>query len=305
MQSLLIDIGGSGIKYATLRSDEFPVLRNEGRRSNVENSTEGMIAAIAEIYQKFRDEVDNIAVSACMVLDTESGYVYAGGTYNHVCDVNLRDLISRACDDKLVTIESDGDCCLRAELAYGVLQGCKNAAAFVFGSGIGCAFIADGHLIRGHNCAAGEVSWCMADSKYGGGRMTLWGGVSGINFACNRLSKRRGQPEGSANGFDLFRLYREGNKDAVAVLDEMCEEAAKQIFNCCMLLSPEKIAIGGGISSEPELLELICAKMAKHYDAIRYFTSLKCPEIAAAKYHNQANLLGAYARLQETVNEMK
>lgn len=300
MDALLIDIGGSGIKYATLQEETSPELANEGKLSGIENSTQGMVAAISSIYHRF-PQVDAIAVCACMVLDTKTGYVYAGGTYHNIHDVNLAERISAACDNKLVTIESDGDCCLRAELKYGALQGCENAGVFVFGTGIGNAFIIDGHILAGHKAMAGEVSFCAADSKYTTDHPLFWGGVSGMRAACAKLNQKMGREPGTLNGFDLFRLMRTGQPEAAAVFNELCDEAARQIYNICLTLSPEKIAIGGGISREPELLEWLAAGVHAYYKVIESFSACRCPQIVQAQYRNQANLLGAYARLQETV----
>lgn len=301
MQSLLIDIGGSGIKYATLCEETAPALANEGKLSGIANSTDAMVTAITSIYSQFRDQVDAIAVCACMVLNTRTGYVYAGGAYYNIRDVNLAQMISTACDGKPVTIESDGDCCLRAELKYGALLGSENAGVFVFGTGIGNAFIIDGHILVGHNAAAGEVSFCAADSQYAKSKPLFWGGVSGMGAACARLNEKMGMAPGTLNGFDLFRMMRSGQPKAMAVFNDMCDEAARQIYNICLVLSPEKIAIGGGISGEPELLERLTAGIQTHYKRIERFTACRCPQIVQAQYRNQANLIGAYARLQETI----
>lgn len=300
MQALLIDIGGSGIKYATIQEACVPELANEGKISGIENSTEAVVDAIAALHRRF-SFVDAIAVCACMVLDTKTGYVYAGGTYSNIRNVDLGKKIAAACGNKPVTIESDGDCCLRAELRYGALRGKRNAGVFVFGTGIGCAFIVDGHILVGHHAAAGEVSFCAADSKYGGGRPLFWGGVSGMGAACARLNESMGQEPGTLTGFDLFRMVRRGVPEAVSLFDAMCEEAARQIYNACLLFAPESIAIGGGISTEPELLEKLRTGIRARYQMIEKFSACRCPQLLQAQYHNQANLLGAYARLRETI----
>ncbi len=299
MQTLLLDIGGSGIKYAIISDAEAPNLKNMGKFAGVDNGMEEILSAIGQIYGKFRDIVDGVAVCACMVLDTQTGFVYTGGSYTNIKNINLQDAISQVCDGKPVIIESDGDCCLRAELTYGVLQGCENAAVFVFGTGIGCAFIADGHIIRGAGSAAGEVSTCAADSRYADDGPAFWAHVSGVGHTCDRICRRCGLPPHSLDGFDLFRMFRAGEQNAVLALNELCDEAARQIFNYCMLMSPEKIAIGGGISSEPELVVMIRERVEQYYKAIERFAVRKRPVIIAAKYRNQANLLGAYVRLQE------
>ncbi len=132
----------------------------------------------------------------------------------------------------------------------------------------------------------------------------MWAGVSGMGAACARLNAQKGA-DNSMTGVDLFSLVEQGDEAATAIFEDMCDESAKQIYNACLLLAPEKIAIGGGISAQPVFVDSLRRRLQAHYRRIESFSACRCPEVLAARYHNQANLLGAYARLRETLYEVK
>lgn len=299
MCTLAIDIGGSAIKYALISKDTVPALSHIGKIGPIENNLEAVLQAIKRIYYQFQSSVESIAVSACMIVNTENGFVYEGGSYSNIRNVNLRDEISNVCNHLPVVVESDGDCCLKAELRYGSLKGCQNAGVFVFGSGIACAVLIDGIIAKGHLCSAGEVSLCLADSKYSSMDASFWAQVSGVTFACQHLSQHIAPKSSPLNGWDLFHYLRAGNTHASQILNDMCEEAARHIYNYCMLLSPEKIAIGGGISNEPEFIELLKRKIDTLYRQMDAVRPMYHPIVTACTYRNHANLIGAYVRMEE------
>lgn len=302
MRALLIDIGGSGLKYAVATDAGTdaqgaplpPTLADEGVLHGVANSTEAMVAAIRSLWEPRRDQVDAIAICACMVLDTQTGYVYRGGSYHAIEEVNLAELITSACDGTPAVLESDGDCCLRAELRYGSLRGCTNAGVVVFGTGLACAFVVDGHLVVGNRAAAGEVSFCAAAHSENG---PFWASTSGMAAACARLAEREGLEPGSLTGVDLFQQVEQGDERASTVLDEMCDESALQIYNLCLAFAPERLAIGGGISRQPELMRRLLPRVEGYFERIRSFTACRCPELVTARFYNTSNLLGAWDRL--------
>ena len=72
------------------------------------------------------------------------------------------------------------------------------------------------------------------------------------------------------NGKEIFEMANSGDKKVLAGLDKFCNRLAVQIYNLQALFDPEKIAIGGGISAQPLLLELV----EKHIEEM-YQTGLK------------------------------
>ena len=125
------------------------------------DSQEHFLNTLREIYLPHKDEVDGIALSLPGFIDAEQGVVKGGGAlslaYNVGTPVGPR--LAEACGCR-VWIENDGKAAAIAELERGVLKGCRNAAVFIIGTGVGGGLIIDGKLVRGRDCTAGR-KWNM------------------------------------------------------------------------------------------------------------------------------------------------
>ena len=103
----------------------------------------------------------------------------------------------------------------------------------------------------------------------------------------------------SFDGIEIFDMASGGNQNALSAIDEFCRLLAIQIYNVQAFADPEKIAIGGGISAQPLLFELL----NRHLDRIfageaKYGLAVTRPDVVPCKYRNNANLIGAlYAYL--------
>lgn len=72
----------------------------------------------------------------------------------------------------------------------------------------------------------------------------------------NAYRERKALPaDGSMNGKIFFDAVNAGEPDAVEVLEKFCLAVDVQIYNLTVLLDLEKVAIGGGISKQPILIE--------------------------------------------------
>lgn len=98
----------------------------------------------------------------------------------------------------------------------------------------------------------------------------------------------------SYTGIEIFEMAKRGDPAVLAAIDEFCRLLAIQVYNVQAFADPEKIAIGGGISAQPLLFELL----NKHLDRIfaqeaRYGLAVARPQIVGCRYQNGANLIGA------------
>lgn len=86
-------------------------------------------------------------------------------------------------------------------------------------------------------------------------------------------------------------MIKSGNKDVETAVKNVCFKIAVMIFQLQVVIDPETVVIGGGISEEPLFIEYI--QKAVH-DIYSKNTDIPCePHVVACKYHNEANLLGA------------
>ena len=158
MKVMVFDVGGTGIKYSVM--DEQLNRTDTGSTPTPADSQEHFLNTLREIYLPHKDEVDGIALSLPGFIDAEQGVVKGGGAtslaYNVGTPVGPR--LAEACGCR-VWIENDGKAAAIAELERGVLKGCRNAAVFIIGTGVGGGLIIDGKLVRGRDCTAGEYSF--------------------------------------------------------------------------------------------------------------------------------------------------
>ena len=158
MKVMVFDVGGTGIKYSVM--DEQLNRTDTGSTPTPADSQEHFLNTLREIYLPHKDEVDGIALSLPGFIDAERGVVKGGGApslaYNVGTPVGPR--LAEACGCR-VWIENDGKAAAIAELERGVLKGCRNAAVFIIGTGVGGGLIIDGKLVRGRDCTAGEYSF--------------------------------------------------------------------------------------------------------------------------------------------------
>ena len=98
------------------------------------------------------------------------------------------------------------------------------------------------------------------------------------------------------DGRHFFDEVNAGREGALDVLNRFCRQVAMQITNLTILLDLERVAIGGGISRQPILLETIKRCLDELYDNPGpYFdAALPKPEIVLCHYGSEANQVGAY-----------
>ena len=98
------------------------------------------------------------------------------------------------------------------------------------------------------------------------------------------------------NGYEFFALYHAGDPDARAVLDRMAFTAAAQIYNMSVVLDLETVAIGGGISRQDVVIEILREKVAEVYASGPNFMCdyrLRAPRIVRCHFGSEANQVGA------------
>jgi predicted NBD/HSP70 family sugar kinase len=301
MKLMIFDVGGTEIKYSVM--DDRLNRTDAGSVPTPMTNQEDFLDTLAAIYEPHRAEVEGIAVSLPGFVDAESGVVKGGGVllYNIGTPVGPRLAARCGCP---VRLENDGKAAAMAELQAGALQGCRNASVFIIGTGVGGGLIIDGKLVRGRDCTAGEFSFLNTNS-------TAWENEnSALALTCSTTALLRAyraaaqlpeteKPDGRA----FFAKVNEGDETARAVLKAFCKQVAIQIYNLTMLLDIEKVAIGGGISKQPILVETLRAVydelMATHAFGTASASILPRTEIVPCRFSSEANQVGAlYAYMQ-------
>lgn len=265
----------------------------KGKLKAPKESLDHFIDAIAFLQASLSDEITGIAISMPGAINSENGYCYTGGAYTFIKDLPLAELIQDRCLVP-VTIGNDAKCAAEAELAFGVLHGVSDAAVIVLGTGIGGAIILNSHVHEGKNFVAGEFSWVRTDGNDGNNLDKLWisqNGIAGLSGLVHSYLST----DVDYSGLEIFKLAMNGNELVRKAIDEFCRRLAVQIYNLQATFDFEKVAIGGGISVQPLLLELTNKHINEMYEfGCKYDATVTKPQVVICKYKNDANLLGAY-----------
>ena len=287
---LTMDVGGSSIKYALIDSDRN--LTHHGKVPSPHGSRSAQLDAMAGIYEQFRGQVEGIAISYPGIIDSEAGICKTTGALELGLDFPLVQELEARCGVP-VTVMNDAKAAALAEASWGALAGCADGVVIVLGTGIGGALIQDGKVRMGKHFSAGEFSTISMDEHVETIEHT-WCGLNGSSKLITTAAYAKGVDPAAINGEDVFRWVNEGDPAVCMALDRFTAQLAVMIRNLQLIYDPERVAIGGGISQQPKLME----SLQKNLDQLHRMAAIYgMPEaqVVTCKYYNDANLIGAYA----------
>lgn len=297
MEYLVLDIGGSAIKYAVMDEKTNFILKD--KVPTPRDSMESFINVISGLYNKFKDRIEGIAISMPGVIDSKTGHAYSGGALEYIEDINIADLLKKYCNTR-ITVENYGKCAAKAEYWVGSLKNCENAAVIVLGTGIGGGIISNGKILKGNHFSAGEFSFMKTNIDEPQNADNVWCMKNGNNVLCKKYAAKKNMDCSEIDGVKFFELVNNNDSEAIEVLDRFCRNLCVEIFNVQTILDCEKISIGGGISAQPALFEYIKKNMDELYEEFNFPCPIVMAEIVPSKYRNDSNLIGAlYTYLYE------
>lgn len=297
MKYLSIDVGGTFIKYALInyKGEIIEKSKVETPRAESKGTLEDFINILVHIYNKYKSQVEGVAISMPGILDSDTGYLYTSGSIEYASNINLVELLKDKIDVN-VTIENDGKCAALAELWCGELSNVENGAVVVLGTGVGGGIIINGKLHKGSHFSAGEFSYIADGSENTMDLNSYWGMISSVWKLIELVSDKTGIPIKELSGESVFDMINRGEKKALDALDIYSKNLAIKIYNLQVLLDLDLIAIGGGISQQPLLLEYINKNidfLIKNNPLRSISPIIPTPKITTCKFFNDSNLIGA------------
>lgn len=287
---LSLDFGGSALKYAFMRDDG--VFIEKGKVDAPVDSEEQFLDSIMQLFHKYSEEIEGIAISSPGQLNPETGFYYSNGQYPFLKNQSIFDVIAKR-TDVAVSLENDANCAVLAEHKVGSLKGEKNALMLVLGTGIGGGIIINNQLFRGNHFTAGEFSLIRVDGSHESVEHSwmFQGGIMGITKMVQEALQLDEKPD----GVRIFQYVEEGNEAVLSVVDEFTRRLAVQIYNLQAVFDVDKIAIGGGISAQ----QILIMKINEHLEKIyaleeKYSLPPVKPQVLQSSFGNDANLLGAF-----------
>lgn len=161
-----------------------------------------------------------------------------------------------------VVVENDVNLAALGELWFGAGQDANTLVLITVGTGIGAGVIVNGCLYAGTHFMAGEVGYLVPDRTFLGKPLEGFGALerlasgSGIAERARQKLKavRPAEALESLTAEDVFEAARAGECWATEVVDETVDYLAQAIAAIQLVIDPEVILLGGGVSNSADLL---------------------------------------------------
>lgn len=289
---LALDVGGTAIKYAVM--DENADISISGETVTPTTSLDDFIQTLMQIYESVEyTNPEALVISAPGRIDSSTGYFHTGGALGYLNCVNLPEALRNHIPLPICVL-NDAKAAALAELWKGSMEDVNSGLILTLGTGIGGAVIIDGKLWQGHNFAAGEFSGIPVhwDTRTGGYTGT-WANINCTRSMIDRYCAAKNQNPDNMNGKQFFQAIHDGDRLAMNELEWFCETLATGLLGLQLILDVEKIAIGGGISRQPLLIETLNEVMDRQYERKASCIPATRPIVEACRFSSDANLIGA------------
>jgi glucokinase len=298
-----IDVGGTNALGVAIDENGHIVARGHRPTPRGNDSLEPLLDVLFDLSESLGYEGSlGIGVPG---LVTRDGVLRAAPNLDGVADFEVGRLISERLGHH-VEVENDGTCAAVAEWKLGAAAGTENMILITLGTGIGGGMVANGALLRGLNGFAGEFGHMVVDpngpqcpcgrrgcwERYASGSgLAMLARNAAVGRGLDKVVRHAGGDPHAVRGEHVQSAAREGDSEALAVVDEFCRWVALGLSNLTNAFDPEMFVLGGGLADGADLyLEPI----ARWYSELLYQAHLRpLPRVEFARWGPQAGAIGA------------
>ena len=287
---LVFDIGGSSNKYALIENDKIVEKFSSKQEKNMEDLLkffEDKINFFAKSHK-----IDGIGFSSPGTVDSSTGNIYGKSAVEFITEYNFAMEIKNKFNLP-VAIENDANCAALAEIFYGKVD--KNYLAFlIIGSGIGGSITKNGKIMKGKSLEAGEFGYMLLKNE--DGNFDNFSKLATLPNIRRKMIKKYGIDEST---YLIFDKYMQKKEPYITEVDQMFTYLDMGIYNIFYTVNPEKMYLGGAISSDERFVREIKNKLNTGV-----FKSIDI-DISPVSFFNDNNLYGAYANLKQSIEEKR
>ena len=264
-----IDVGGTTVKIAYFDETGKMLEKWEIPTVTAENGTR-ILPDIAASVRAFLND-NNIADSQVLGIGIGvPGPVNAKGVVNKCINLGWGRLdIARELSSLTgfpVKAGNDANVAALGEFWKGGGQGCDNMVFVTLGTGVGGGIVVEGNLLHGAHGSGAEIGHLVLNRDETAvcncgkrGCVEQYCSATGIV----RLAKRHLESTDAPSSLrsienltckDIFDAGREGDKEALAILEQVYAYMGEFLGNVCSVVDPEVVVIGGGVSKAGQVL---------------------------------------------------
>ena len=305
-----VDIGGTTIKMGFFETSG-KLLDKWEIKTDTSNGGENILSDVAKA-------IDNkLAQEAISKNDVQGigigvpGPVCSNGVVNRCVNlgwgvVNVAEQLG-ALTGLSVKVGNDANVAGLGEMWQGGGKGCKDVVMVTLGTGVGGGIIVDGKIVAGFNGAGGEIGHITVNKneieacncgQYG--CLEQYASATGIvRMAKRKLAKsddtttlRNFDP---LTAKDIFDEAKAGDEVAKELVDELGEILGSALSNLVVVVNPEVLVIGGGVSKAGTIL---IDAIQEHFKE-SVFHAARDTRFELATLGNDAGIYGCMAMILE------
>ena len=276
------------------------------------NAQEGQVAVIDRMIKSVYDvaasakleikELAGIGIGVPGLIDSKEGLVFEAANLPGWKDVPIVELFAKEFEVP-IKLENDANAAAYGEYLFGSGKGIDNFIYMTVSTGIGGGAIINGNLYSGANSNASEIGHSIIDfngpkcncGNYGcfeafasGTALARFAKESIDNGRISMISEL--SDHGKIKAEHVFAAAKAGDELALELIDKEAFYLGIGIVNMLAFYNPERIAVGGGVSSEWDMLS---DKVLKVVEERALKPNAKVCTIVKAKLGKNVGLLGA------------
>ena len=259
-----IEIGGTKLQLGVGAGDGSPMVELRRHDVDIARGAAGILEQIASTGRELiaRHGVKRVGFGFGGPIDSTAGKVITSHQVRGWDDWPL----AAWCQETLgrpAALGNDCDAAALAEARFGAGRGARTVFYITVGTGIGGGLAIDGRLHGAGRPAVAEIGHLRPGFAATDSHDTIESRAAGPGIAAAALARWRRDPQadGAADlavraggdfqnvtSKDIAAAAQDGNRFAIAVLDEACRALGWAVATVVTLISPEIVVIGGGVS---------------------------------------------------------
>ena len=301
-----VDIGGTKVSAGVVDLDGN-IISSDRRSTTVSGGVE-LIATITDLIKSLqeRHEIAGIGISIAALISADQGTIVGAPNIANLSKLNFVEELKKSFNMPVVA-ENDANSAMWAEYKFGNAKNLNPVMFFIIGTGMGGGLVIDGKLFKGANGIGAEFGHMIVQPngiKCGcGANGCIEQYASGSALMRYAKEEMKADPikakellkysdaSGDISGATLTTAAKQGNEIALSAFNKQADWLGSACASYTLLLDPQAIVIGGGVVEAGELfLNPVRLAMEKY---MPFAGTHSLPKIIAAKYGNDAGLIGA------------
>jgi len=260
-----IDVGGTKAQAVVIDRSGEVVETMQRPTPRGDQSLDALIDVLVELADAVGHE-GSLGVGVPGLV-TRTGVLRAAPNLDGVADFAVAELLSERFGSA-VFVDNDATCATVAEWRLGAGRGVDDMVLVTLGTGIGGGAVTHGAVLRGANGFAGEFGHMVVDpsgplcpcgrrgcwERYASGSgLAMLAREAATGHRLRDVVRHAGGDAQAVRGEHVQTAARDGDPDALAVIDEFSRWVALGLVNLTNALDPEMFVLGGGLAAGSDL----------------------------------------------------